>query len=215
MKLYFVTMNESKIAESVAYFSQSPVAAARNLELCILRHNVEEIMDPRLEAIVKRKALSAYQYLRQPCLVEHSGLFFESLPDLPGPLGKIIWNAVGDRMCGFLNAQDSRIAIARAIVGYCDGRRIRLFMGETRGAVADRARGEYNKSNWDPIFIPEGSTETYGEMGPARKRLTSPLAKAWDQFMAQEFPSDTPSTSRARRQRDQSSSAKRRNDEGE
>ncbi|MEK7856741.1 MAG: hypothetical protein AAB288_11675, partial [Acidobacteriota bacterium] len=53
----------------------------------------------------------------------------------------------GLRLCGFLRANDSRGATARAILGYCDGRQIRLFRGETRGEVAERARGEYNKSN--------------------------------------------------------------------
>lgn len=106
-------------------------------------------------------------------------------------MGKLIWSAVGDRMCGFLQAGDPRGATASAILGYCDGKRIRLFRGETRGEVAERARGEYNKSNWDPIFIPEGSTETYAEMGAVRKRPTSPLSVALELFLKEEFPDAT------------------------
>lgn len=183
MKLYFVTTNESKAAESSAFFAEREIAGDPKIEFCVVKHDVQEIMHPKLEEVVKWKALEAYRYLLQPCLVEHGGLFFEGLPELPGPLGKLIWNAVGERMCGFLGAQDSRRANARAIIGYCDGRRIRLYKGETRGEVADRARGDYNQSNWDPIFIPEGSKETYGEMGPERKRLTSPLTRAWELFL--------------------------------
>lgn len=169
MKLYFLTTNENKAAEATAFFAQSDLAADRNIELRVLNHDVQEIMHPDLEEIVRSKALAAYRYLRQPCVVEHGGLFFDGLPRLPGPMGKLIGNAVGDRMCGFLHTDDSRRATARAILGYCDGRRIRLFTGETRGEVAERARGEYNKSHWDPIFIPEGSSETYAEMGPVRE----------------------------------------------
>jgi XTP/dITP diphosphohydrolase len=103
-------------------------------------------------------------------------------------LGKIIWNAVGERMCDFLRPNDTRATVARATIGYCDGRRIHLYEGATAGTVAKRARGKYNTSNWDPIFIPEGEAETYGEMGRERKLKTSPLVKAWRAFIDHEFP---------------------------
>lgn len=186
MKLYFVTSSESKISEVSAYFDAMDAKVADQLQLCPVRHDVQEIMHPDLEVVVRYKALEAYKYLRQPCLVEHGGLFFEGLRDLPGPLGKIIWSAVGERMCGFLREGDSRKAIARAYLGYCDGREIRLYRGETSGEVASAARGDYNRHNWDPIFIPEGTTETYGEMGGERKRDTSPMMRAWGEFLKAE-----------------------------
>lgn len=185
MKLYFVTSSESKISEVSAYFAAMETDAEQ-LQFCPVRHDVQEIMHPDLEVVVRFKALEAYKYLRQPCLVEHGGLFFEGLRDLPGPLGKIIWSAVGERMCGFLREGDSRKAVARAYLGYCDGRQIRLFRGETVGEVAPQARGLYNRHNWDPIFIPEGMQETYGEMGADRKAVTSPMMRAWGEFLKAE-----------------------------
>lgn len=183
MKLYFVTTSDSKISEISAYFDALDPKVAGQLQFCPVRHDVQEIMHPDLEVVVRYKALEAYKYLRQPCLVEHGGLFFEGLRDLPGPLGKIIWSAVGERMCGFLREGDSRKAVARALLGYCDGREIRLYRGETMGEVAASARGDYNRHNWDPIFIPDGMTETYGEMGSERKAVTSPMMKAWGEFL--------------------------------
>jgi XTP/dITP diphosphohydrolase len=188
MKLYFVTSSESKIREVAAWFEQraATAGAARGepvLQFSPVRHDVQEIMHPDLEVVVRYKALEAYKYLRQPCLVEHGGLFFEGLQELPGPLGKIIWSAVGERMCGFLREGDSRRAIARAHLGYCDGRQIHVFRGETAGSVAVEARGDYNRHNWDPIFIPDGETDTYGEMGAERKSVSSPMLRAWEQFV--------------------------------
>jgi XTP/dITP diphosphohydrolase len=72
---------------------------------------------------------------------------------------------------------------ARAIIGYCDGKKIRLYEGSTPGEVTEKARGDYNKENWDPIFIPEGDKQTYAEMGRERKHKTSPLIKAWRKFL--------------------------------
>ncbi|HKC62186.1 MAG TPA: non-canonical purine NTP pyrophosphatase, partial [Pyrinomonadaceae bacterium] len=70
--------------------------------------------------------------------------------------------------------------------GYCDGKKVSIHQGETRGQMAASSRGEY-KFHWDPIFIPEGSAQTYGEMGPEDKRTTSPVIKAWEKFLKEEF----------------------------
>jgi XTP/dITP diphosphohydrolase len=69
------------------------------------------------------------------------------------------------------------------MIGYCDGRRISTFTGETKGSITKESRGDYH-FNWDPIFIPEGYTQTYGEMGPQMKLATSQAMKAWDNFLA-------------------------------
>ena len=182
MKLYFMTMNDIKGEEANAFFGQTDVKDAYNIEFRVIKHNVEEILDPDLNFVVSKKTLEAYRYLKQPCTVEMSGLFFDGLPQLPGPLGRIIWKAVGDRMCDFLRKEDTRLATARAIIGYCDGKKIRLYEGSTAGEVTKRARGDYNKENWDPIFIPKGAKQTYAEMGRERKYKTSPFIKAWWKF---------------------------------
>jgi XTP/dITP diphosphohydrolase len=89
-------------------------------------------------------------------------------------------------LCGFLNPTDTRAATARSILGYCDGRRIFTYIGETRGRIAEKARGQYAFA-WDPVFIPDGADETYGEMGADRKRQTSPGAKAWTTFLQEQM----------------------------
>jgi len=186
MKIYFVSTNKQKIDEVKDYLKLLKEKSNIDIDLGIVKQDVQEILDPDLEQIVKFKALEAYRYTGFPCLVEHGGLFMKDLPGLPGGIGKIIWTAVGDRMCAFLREGDSREAIAVSIVGFCDGRRIHTFRGETKGHVATSARGDYTY-NWDPIFIPEGETQTYGEMGPEKKRATSQSIKAFDAFLEKTF----------------------------
>lgn len=186
MRIYFVSTNDQKIEEMKDYLRLLNEKSTINIDLGIVRHDVKEILHPDIEEIVKSKALEAYRHTGFPCLVEHGGLFMKDLPGLPGGIGRIIWQAVGERMCSFLQEGDSREATAVSVVGYCDGRRIHTFRGETKGEVATKARGDY-AYNWDPIFIPEGESQTYGEMGPVKKRATSQSIKAFDAFLQKTF----------------------------
>jgi XTP/dITP diphosphohydrolase len=186
VKIYFLTTNTFKIDEAQSYAEWREIGKKYGVQLSFVKSDVQEILHAEIEVIVRQKAVAAFAYIRHPCVVEHGGLFMDALPGLPGGLGKIVWDAVGDRICGFLRENDSREATARSYLGYCDGRRVRVYVGETRGRISDRARGDY-KFAWDPIFIPENSDQTYGEMGLASKRATSPSCKAWDQFLAHEI----------------------------
>jgi XTP/dITP diphosphohydrolase len=191
MRIYFVTSNKFKAAEITAYFKEAAMQERSGIELSIVEASVQEILHEDIQVIVKRKALEAYSYFGAPCVVEHGGIFMDALPGLPGGIGQIIWNAVGDRICSFLGEQDPRGAVARSIIGYCDGKRVRTYTGETRGQITKSARGGY-KFNWDPIFIPDGSDLTYGEMGPEKKQATSQSLKAWKAFLKAEFNSQLP-----------------------
>jgi XTP/dITP diphosphohydrolase len=180
MKIYFVTTSAFKAKELESFLASARVP--ESLEIPIITSPLTEPLVSDISEIVTEKALAAYALLGLPCVVEHSGLLMDALPGLPGGLGQVIWRSIGDRMCGFLRADDSRAATARSVLGYCDGWRVHIYMGETRGSIADRARGEY-QCNWDPIFIPDGSDRTYGEMGLALKSTTSPSGKAWTAFL--------------------------------
>ena len=191
MKIYFVTKNQFKVDEVREFMMRFKNESPTNVEICVVDHELQDILHSDIDIIVRHKALEAYDFLAIPCVVEHNGLFLDALPGLPGGVGQIIWNAIEDRMCDFLREEDSRAATARSVIGYCDGRRVRLYHGETRGQIVKKACGDY-KFNWDPIFVPDGSDQTYGEMGPEKKRATSPTRKAWEAFLKAEFSGDHP-----------------------
>lgn len=184
MKLCFVSCNDAGIHEVLDLLQVREAERRHGLVVHPVREDVQEILSPDLEEVVRSRALEAYKLLRQPCVVEHGGLFFTGAQEFPGVFGRIVWRALQDRMVAFLREGEPRDAEARACLGFCDGQRIRLYQGVTRGQVAPASRGTYNRTSWDPIFIPDGCTETYGEMGGERKRETSPLLRAWDAFFA-------------------------------
>jgi len=139
---------------------------------------IQEILHRDLEDIVRDKTIKAYSALGLPCAVEHGALQIDVMNQLPGGLSKVMWDNLGDNLCRYIGPKQSRAAIAKSVVGYCDGKKIFLFAGETEGEISDKARGKY-KFQWDPIFIPKGSTQTYAEMGFPKKLKYSQASKAW------------------------------------
>ncbi|WP_421979465.1 non-canonical purine NTP pyrophosphatase [Roseibium sp.] len=127
----------------------------------------EEPLEIDLEQMVRHKARSAYKRILAPCIVEHAGLILEKNEGsgFPGGLTQPMWDALGPD--GFLDriGCGGERAIARAVVGYCDGMSIHTFIGETKGQLAEfpaKGRGFY----WDVIFKPDDdqSGRTYAEI---------------------------------------------------
>jgi XTP/dITP diphosphohydrolase len=190
--IYFVTANSKKIEESEFRFQRfaersKEKGVTLKFEICPFKKHLDELLDPDVKKIVERKALEAYRIFLQPCVVEHGGLFLDAWktsqekPGLLGGIGQVVWDSVGQMMCGFLRKEDTRAASAQSVVGYCDGRRIYVYSGITLGELTCEERGVAGL-RWDPIFKPTGSDLTYGEMTPEQKRETSPEEIAWEHF---------------------------------
>lgn len=69
------------------------------------------------------------------------------------------------------------IAVARP-----DGSIAAMSEGEIRGVIADAPRGS-NGFGYDPIFIPEGHTLTFGELTDAEKHSLSHRGRAADEII--------------------------------
>lgn len=127
---------------------------------------IYERLEIEIEKMVQAEVHQAYRQLRVPCIVEHAGLVFDDYrtrpecEQYPGGLTKPMWNALG---AAFLRETRSagRGAVARAVVGYCDGQKIYTFVGETNGRLADEPRGSRD-FYWDTVFIPDNPDGTPG-----------------------------------------------------
>jgi XTP/dITP diphosphohydrolase len=145
----------------------------------------DEPLERDLQMMVRYKVRSAYRQIMAPCIVEHAGLVLERFASLsyPGGLTQPMWDAVGAE--GFVESirWAGTRAIARGVVGYCDGLRIQTFVGETRGEVVPRPRGSRD-FYWDLVFCPDqGDGLTYAEIadqdgGLSRKVTLSQSTKA-------------------------------------
>ncbi len=136
------------------------------------------------------KALAAATASGLPALADDSGLAVNALDGAPG-----IYSA---RWAG--PSKDFDMAMAKVIellkpsadksaqfvcaltLAWPDGHS-ESFEGIVEGRIIDQKRGPHG-FGYDPIFLPDGGSETYGEMDPVAKHATSHRAKAFHQLVA-------------------------------
>lgn len=165
------TFKQQEIAEiltSVQVKDQfgRPFIAGSRFEFEFPSIATDEPLERDLEKMVRYKVRSAYRQIMAPCIVEHAGMVLERFANesYPGGLTQPMWDALGAK--GFVEsvrwAGDR--AIARAVVGYCDGLRVRTFVGETQGTLVSEPRGS-RAFYWDTVFCPDGGNDlTYAEI---------------------------------------------------
>jgi inosine triphosphate pyrophosphatase len=164
MNLTFITSNPSKAA-FVSEFLEHPIGH-KSLDLA-------EVQSLDLEEVTCCKAQEAFRILKTPVLVEDISLVFHALNQLPGPLIKWFLQSIGnDGICNLLNQYEDRSATAEVRFCLYDGEEIHMFKGLKKGEIAAAPRGEKG-FGWDPIFIPEGFTQTWGEMDTAEQFASS------------------------------------------
>jgi XTP/dITP diphosphohydrolase len=151
--------------------SRPGVKLGELFELEFRRTSTSEPLLCDLEAMVRSKIESAYRAVQVPCIVEHAGLILEGYEakSFPGGLTQPMWDSLDASKFANCCSTLSTKAIARAIVGYCDGMNVKTFVGETKGTLSSTARGNRD-FYWDTIFCPDGGAgKTYAEMVGADK----------------------------------------------
>jgi len=162
--LTFITGNAEKVAQLSRHFS---------LPIDHQKLDVPEIQSSDVREVASHKAIKAYEMLGSPVLVEDTSLTFNAFEKLPGPFVKWFLESVGkEGMTRMLDGFDDRSAIAEVCFAVCDESGVHLFDGMTEGSIAERPRGNTG-FGWDPVFIPNGYTETWGQMTHEQQHVTS------------------------------------------
>jgi XTP/dITP diphosphohydrolase len=103
--------------------------------------------------------------------------------DLPGGLTQIFWDSLqADRFAALFAHTAEAVTIARTYIGYTDSKSIKIFHGEVKGRITTPPVGP-REFQWDCVFVPEGYSETFAEMG-ARKHDVSMRRRALDSLAA-------------------------------
>lgn len=176
MRLRFLSSNPHKISEVRAILEPAGV------EIVPISTKIEELQTADVEKLVHDKCIKAFQRVGYPLFVEHTGLNIDALNGFPGGLTQIFWDTLqADRFSQLFGGGPLS---ARTVIGYCDGRRVCQVSGAVQGTVARTPQGPTD-FQWDCVFIPDGSFETFAQMGPERKNQISMRRHALDAFRHQ------------------------------
>ncbi len=158
LSINLVTSNLGKVKE----FKQilEPEIKVNHIKL-----SYPEMRSDDSEDIARQSAEMLANKLKKTVVVEDSGLFIKSLNGFPGTCSAYIHKRIG--LKGILklleNVKDRKCAYKSA-VAYCEhGKKPINFLGEENGNVSENIRGSFGFGH-DPIFIPEYSNKTYGEI---------------------------------------------------
>jgi XTP/dITP diphosphohydrolase len=141
------------------------------------------------------KARAAAFASRTPALADDSGLVVDALNGAPGIFSARWAGPAKDFGMAMLRVE-SELAVlekpshraafvcALALV-WPDGHEV-VFEGKVEGTLTFPPRG-LRGFGYDPIFVPSGFQETFGEMDPSRKHVMSHRARAFEQLAAECF----------------------------
>jgi len=172
-KIRVATGNPHKLAEISAILAPFGIAVER------LDVEKVEVQDDDVVSVARKAAEFLCPHYGDYVVVEDTGLYIDALGGFPGPYAEYVYRTIGLRgVLKLLEGVSDRSAVFRCAVALCLGGRIHLFLGETRGRIAEEPRGSWG-FGYDPIFIPEGSSVTYAEMGEEAKNAVSHRARAF------------------------------------
>jgi XTP/dITP diphosphohydrolase len=178
MQLRFISRNDHKIREASAILNPYGV------EVIAVPEKIEEIQSEDVRRLVRDKLLKAFQLVGKPLFVEHTGLEIAALNGLPAGLTQIFWDRLqADDFSKLVAGLPSAAVVARTVIGYCDGQKVRFFEGKIAGKISPTPRGSRD-FQWDCVFVPDGETQTFAELGEKRKNEISMRRLALDELGA-------------------------------
>ena len=102
-------------------------------------------------------------------MVEDSGLFIDKFSDFPGVFSSFIYDSIG--LSGILNLLENstnRYAEYRTVTILQWKNKIWKSSGICKGTISNKELGE-GGFGYDPIFIPLGKKNTFGQIKPSQK----------------------------------------------
>lgn len=184
-ELLIATHNSGKIRELTALLSNLPLRLRRLSEF----PSIEEVEETG-ETFAANAELKARLYSRQTnlwTLADDSGLEVDALNGAPGVLsarygGANITDAERNALLlAALSETDEPQRTARFICAIAlyepEAETAKLFAGACEGRIARQPRGT-NGFGYDPLFVPTGYAQTFGELPDELKQQLSHRARA-------------------------------------
>jgi XTP/dITP diphosphohydrolase len=189
MILIFATHNAKKLIEAQSILPASVVIKSL-VDVAYDQEIIENADTFEGNATLKTDAI--FSAFGEACFADDSGLVVPSLNGLPGVKSAryasdsmpVDHQANNDKLLRALNNEMDRSAYFISVVCLKLPNQTELyFEGRVTGRIAESPQGDMG-FGYDPIFIPDGHTQTFAELGPAVKNQISHRARALNQMSA-------------------------------
>ncbi|HEY9276114.1 MAG TPA: XTP/dITP diphosphatase [Candidatus Nanopelagicaceae bacterium] len=179
--IVIASKNAGKIAEFQRILSEVGISVITDIDFPDVAETGSTFEE---NAILKARAVSSFTNL--PALADDSGLAVEALNGAPGIFSARYSGRHGDDVAnisrlledlkGVLDENRRAKFVAVLALVTPDGREL-LVRGELEGKIRNQPTGT-NGFGYDPIFEPENSNRTLGELSPSEKDAISHRSKA-------------------------------------
>lgn len=180
-RLVFATNNAHKLAEMRSILGGS-------VEILSLADIGCHADIPETAATLEGNALIKARFVADnyhaDCFADDTGLEVDALGGMPGVhTARYAYpdrhdpEANMDKLLCALDGSDDRGARFRTVIALILGGEEHLFEGRVEGTIA-RERSGSEGFGYDPVFVPEGYTATFAEMGEDLKNTMSHRARA-------------------------------------
>ena len=144
--------------------------------------------EPDFAGNARLKAVAAAEASGHPALADDSGFCVAALGGAPGVLSARWAGPEKDFAAAMARVHAQAAGVSRAwfVCALClawPGGPTRTFLGRVDGQTCWPPRGARG-FGYDPMFVPAGETESYGEIDPARKQAASHRARAFTALVA-------------------------------
>lgn len=180
-KLVFATNNAHKLEEIRAILGDKvEVLSLKDIQC---EADIPETADT-LEGNAALKAEYIYRHYGLDCFADDTGLEVEALNGAPGVYSARYAGGEGHdseanmrKLLAEMKGKENRKAQFRTSICLIEGGTEHLFEGVVKGEIIEEKRGA-SGFGYDPVFMPEGYTETFAEMGSEEKNRISHRARA-------------------------------------
>jgi XTP/dITP diphosphohydrolase len=184
MTIVFATNNQHKLKEIMSILGNS-------FTLMSLKDiNIDEDIpedEPLLEGNALFKARYIHKITGMNVFADDTGLEIDALNGLPGvhsarfagedknPSANI------EKVLSLLGTADNRKARFRTVIALIFEKKEYLFEGVVTGTIISEKRG-IEGFGYDPVFIPDGKSQTFAEMALQEKNKISHRARAFEKL---------------------------------
>ncbi|MEO8822481.1 MAG: RdgB/HAM1 family non-canonical purine NTP pyrophosphatase [Ginsengibacter sp.] len=182
--IIFATNNDNKVSEARSILNgKFRIISLKEAGIDI------DIPEPyhSLEENAREKARVIYELSNLNCFSEDTGLEVESLDGEPGVKSaryagenRSFENNINKLLSKLAHKENRKARFRTVICLLCKGKE-EFFEGICKGTIIAEKKG-HSGFGYDPVFMPEGSTQTFAEMAVAEKNIYSHRKKAMEKL---------------------------------